>query len=56
MNEIIFLIILAVSAAGLIVWKKIIDPERGGFWVYAMWVLLCNAISFFRFNPWGVLG
>lgn len=52
----VFLVVALFSVGCLIFWKKKIDPDGGSFWIYLVWVLFCNILSFFLFNPWGVLG
>ncbi len=56
LNETVFLVVLVFSVACLLFWKIKLDPEIGAFWIYLVWVLLCNLVSLLSFNPWGVLG
>lgn len=51
---VMFWIIVAVSVAALIFWKVKIDPDGGSFWVYLVWVIVINLISFWWFGPWGL--
>lgn len=54
-NETWFCTILVFSLVAWVFWKKKIAPS-GAARGYLMWLFFCNAISFFVFNPWAVLG